>query len=58
MYFYIGLILNMYFKEQNSNISLKIVYGPSRIALIITALGLLYLSFFPSALLEFSRVIF
>lgn len=47
MYFYIGLVMNMYFKEPNET-ELEVNYGTAKITLYITTIAVIILGLFPS----------
>lgn len=47
MYFYIGLVLNMYFKEPNENEMIP-NYGTAKITLILSTFAVIVLGLFPS----------
>jgi NADH-quinone oxidoreductase subunit N len=57
MYFYIGLVLNMYFKEQTGNI-LKADVRSSKISLAISLVFVFILGIFPSYLMELAKRFF
>lgn len=47
MYFYIGLVLNMYFKEPNEN-EMVPNFGTAKITLILSTFAVIVLGLFPS----------
>lgn len=56
MYYYIGLILSMYFKE--SKIELKPEINFSFISIILCALGTIFFGVFPQIIVSFTNVLF
>lgn len=57
MYFYIGLIINMYFKEPEGELITANV-GSSYIALIISVFFVLFLGVFPNVLIDIAKTLF
>lgn len=56
MYYYIGLILAMYFKEPTSELKPEINF--SFVSIIICALGSIFFGIFPQVIMNFSRTLF
>jgi len=57
VYFYIGLVINMYFREQAEPIE-KIQLGQANISLIIAIIGILLLGILPDLLLPTAKFVF
>jgi len=57
VYFYIGLIINMYFREQTQPVE-KISLGMANIAIIIAIIGILLLGILPDVLLPTATSVF
>lgn len=57
MYFYIGLIIQMYFKDNEENIPLADTKG-AIITLAISTLAVLFLGIFPQYLIEYTKILF
>lgn len=58
MYFYIGLIIQMYFKENHNDNIKPNNYTLPTISLIISTLAILFFGIYPSILFEFTNKIF
>ncbi|OGU57709.1 MAG: hypothetical protein A2X64_06440 [Ignavibacteria bacterium GWF2_33_9] len=57
IYFYIGLVINMYFKEQDTEQE-KVKLGLANVSIIIAIFGILYLGIFPSQLINLALSFF
>ncbi len=57
VYFYIGLVVQMYFKEQGET-EIKVKTGAAGITLAISVAGILIFGFFPSLLMNIAEKIF
>jgi len=57
LYFYIGLIVNMYFKTQSGEIE-KVHIGLANISVIISVIGVIFLGLFPNTIMNFAILFF
>ncbi len=57
LYFYIGLIINMYFKSESGAIE-KIHLGLANVSVIISVIGVIFLGIFPNTIMKFAILFF
>lgn len=57
LYFYIGLIINMYFKSESGEIE-KVHLGLANISVIIAVIGIIFFGLFPNTIMNYAILFF